>query len=659
MEKTIEQLIKGASIEELEAEIRHHNHLYWDQNAPEISDYDYDRLVRRLQELAPGSPVLQELGPSEVGRIGETVTHEAPMLSLDKCYDDADLISWASKFKGDVMVTPKMDGIACSLRYDERGYLSLAATRGSGVAGDDITANARTIGEIPRRLRGGEGVEVRGEIYMRLSVFSGFSEQFSNPRNLAAGAIKHKDPKRCADYRLSFAAYDLLGSPAESEKDKLDHLQGFGFPPMEALLVGHDRLRDGYDHFAAARDSLDFEIDGVVFKANSVEEQQRLGATAHHPRFAIAYKFQGDSATTTLNAVEWSVARSGAITPVALIEPVTLSGASVGRASLHNAGFLQKLDLLNKPTGAQVVVTRRGGVIPKVEFVSKHAEKKGEGQTIIGFPGECPSCGGPVVHDGDFISCADPASCRHARIGAIAHYCAVVDMQGFGEKLLTQAYDAGLLRGLVDLYTLEVKELVKLERVGEKSASNLLEQVEEHRTMELATFLRALGIEELGKHVSGILQGTYGSLERVRQVTVEELAAIHTIGDIIAEKVVAGLAEKSELIDQLLEYVTLTTPQAAPASAAEDGEAAGLAGKSFVFTGKLLAFDRKQAQKRVKALGGEAPSGVTKTLTYLVVGDGAEGRQSSKLTKAQKYVAEGAPLKIISETEFLEMVGEV
>ncbi len=368
----------------------------------------------------------------------------------------------------------------------------------------------------------------------------------------------------------------------------------------------------------------------------------------------MAYKFQGDSATTTLRAVGWSVARSGAVTPVAYIEPVELSGAEIRQASLHNAGFLEKLGLLGRPAGAKVVVTRRGGVIPKVEFVAEHVEERGA--EVIGYPEACPSCGGPLEQEGDFIRCAKPQGCRMAVIGTIKHYCAVIDIQGFGDKLLAQCYDASLLRSPVDLYTLDKDKLVALERMGDKSAQNAIDQVSEHSTIELATFLRALGLEELGKHVSAILAERYETLERVRQVTAEELAAIHSIGEVIADKVVNGLEREAALIDALLQHVTIAAP-AAPAAAAE-GELS-LEGQSFVFTGKLEAFDRKSAQKRVKALGGAAPSGVTKGLTYLVLGDGSEKRESSKLKKARKYVEEGAGIKIISEGEFIEMVGEV
>jgi DNA ligase (NAD+) len=656
------------SVEELEAEVRHHNQLYWDKNSPEISDYDYDRLVNRLKAVAPDSPVLEEMGPTAAAALPE-VRHEVPMLSLDKCYADADLESWTEKFEGDVLVMPKMDGIAASLRFDDKGRLQLAATRGNGQVGEDFTANARTIADIPGKLAGGKSgegrreapkaLEVRGEVYMRLSVFAAYREQFSNPRNLAAGAIKHKDSQRCRDYKLSFGAYDLVGADLPTEKEKFARLAELGFSPVTAELVKRSEVHEAYQRFAARRADLDFEIDGVVFKADTVAEQKRLGATAHHPRYAMAYKFQGDSGQSVLRHVEWSVARSGAITPVAHIDPVTLSGASVSRASLHNVGFLTKLGLLHQPYGAKLVVTRRGGVIPHVEFVAEPAPKAKKSDPTIELPTECPSCGGPVRQQKDFIYCAKPESCRAAVISALSHYCAAFDILGFGEKLLCQAYDAGLLRSPVDLYLLTEEKLLGLERVGPKLATKLIKEVNDRREVRLSVFLRALGIDDLGRHVSDILEERYGDLGKIRRVTVEELAGIHSIGTEISKNVVKGLKDKAPLIADLLKHVKLVVEK--KAAAGGEGAAAGtaggrLAGQSFVFTGTLTVYDRKTAQKKVAALGGETPDGVSKTLTYLVVG--AEERKSSKIVKAEKLVAEGHPLKIISEQDFLKMIGE-
>jgi DNA ligase (NAD+) len=635
----------------LEALVRHHNHLYWDKNAPEIDDATFDRLTRRLKELAPDSVALRELGPSggdaaELGRYGAPVRHKAPMLSLDKCYGDDELREWIASFKGDVVISPKFDGIACSLVYDARGALVLAATRGDGQTGDDVTANVRGIADVPSRLREppGREVEVRGEVFMRLSVFAGYKDKFANPRNLAAGAMKQKDPKKSAAYGLSFAAYELLGTEHATERERFDALGRHGFPPVERRVLRRDEAVDAYRELAARRAELDFEIDGVVFKADDVAEQRRLGLTSHHPRYALAYKFQGDTGTTIVRALEWSVARTGAITPVALIDPVMLSGALVSRASLHHPGFLKKLGLTQD---AEVLVTRRGGVIPNVEHVVK------AGPTPFELPAACPSCGRGVHWSGDFLYCDAPATCRAAVMGQIGHYVAVADIDGFGDRMLGELYERNLVRSPADLYRLEAKALLGIERVADKLAKKLVDQVAAKRTLPLETFLRALGIDELGKHVSKIMASEFRTLERVLRVTAAELAAIHTIGPVIAETVTEGLARSRPLIDDLVRYVTLAEGPAAASAPPPNGP---LSGKSFVFTGKMATLERKGAQERARSLGGLTPDAVTRTTSYLVVGDDkSDGKKSTKEKAADKLVADGAPIKIISETDFLKM----
>lgn len=633
-------------VKELEKLIKHHNHLYWDLNKPEISDYDYDILINELKQLNPNSSVLKDLGVSKQDRI---VTHKIPMLSLDKCYDDDDLYSWAEKFKGSIIVMPKMDGVAASICYNEKGELLQASTRGDGVKGEDITANIKMISSVVNKATVGP-FEIRGEVYMRLSVFSNFAEQFANPRNLAAGAIKQKDSSRCRNYNLSFMAYDLLGTDLKTEEEKFSFLAKQGFEVPDYKVVDFETLRTGYDHFALIRNSLDFEIDGVVFKANSIEEQERLGLTSHHPRFSMAYKFQGESGISILEDIEWSVSRSGVITPVAHIEPINLSGAQVSKASLHNAGFLEKLGLLNMPFGAKLVVTRRGGVIPKVECVSEHASS---GKEIV-FPDKCPSCRGPVRHESDFLYCQQPETCRDVNVATIGHYCSTLGMLGFGEKFISQAYDREILCDVTDLYLLNKERLCKMERVGVKLAEKLLKEINEHRKIELATFLRALGIDELGNHTSKILQERCKTIENVMKITADELSSIPSIGHEIANNVVNGLKEKSEFINNLLKEVEIMEEKTV-----EKVEGGSLSGKSFVFTGTLMSFDRKTGQQKVTLLGGQTPSGVGRTLTYLVIGSGTEERQSSKRTKAEKYIAEGAETKIISEEEFLTLIGEI
>src|SRR3989338_6023630 len=356
---------------QLEEAIRHHNHAYFKLNKPEISDTEFDQLVERLRKLKPDSPVLTELVSDITG--SKKITHQRPMLSLDKCYDLESRTHWFEKIQGSVLAMPKIDGLACSLRYDSHGKLALAATRGDGFEGEDITANILRVKDVPSHLN--RSLEIRGEVYMRLSRFNThYKDSFSNPRNLAAGALKQKDPDKSAAYELSFFAYDLDGADLKTEFEKFEYLKQLGFKPMPIKLADSpEACQKIYEDFAKLKPppfgkgggpgviSLDYEIDGVVFRANGVSEQSRLGFTAHHPKWSIAYKFQGDSAHTELLDIDWSLARTGVITPVAIVKPVLASGAMVARASLHNLTIFEGLELTQ---GAVVEITRRGGVIP-------------------------------------------------------------------------------------------------------------------------------------------------------------------------------------------------------------------------------------------------------------------------------------------------------
>jgi DNA ligase (NAD+) len=380
---------------------------------------------------------------------------------------------------------------------------------------ENITANAKVIRDVPNKIAA-RAVEVRGEIFMRISVFEKYkAEGFANPRNLAAGAIKQKDVARSEAYGLSFAAYDLVGTDHATEHEKMDALAKMGFLPIEKAVIDKSQMVAAYEDMAARRSGLDFEIDGVVFRADSTSEQRRLGATSHHPRYAIAYKFQGDSGSTIVREIEWSVSRSGAITPVALIDPVTLSGATVSRASLHNVGFIDKLKLSKNAT---VVVMRRGGVIPNVEFVSK------PGDVAFEVPTTCPSCGGHVRREGDFIFCDKPRACRSSVIGQLSHYADVVGILGFGDAVLAGAFDRGILARPADFYELTERKLLSLDRMGSRLAKRLLREIDRARKLDLATFLRAFGMHEVGKLVSELLAEKYGALEKIYEVDEVELA---------------------------------------------------------------------------------------------------------------------------------------
>lgn len=622
------------SIAELEKQVREHNRRYFVEHQPVISDYEFDRLVEALRQKAPRSKALLEIG-SDLASERAEVRHAIPMLSLDKCYDDATLDDWAGKFKGDIIASPKIDGCAVALRYDSHGALQVAATRGSGTVGEDITPNVKFIKDIPQKIAL-KNVEVRGEVYMPLSVFDRYKAEFANPRNLAAGAIKQKDPRKTGEYTLKFWGYELLGSDADTEMEKRTLLKKNHIPVVETVQVAHDELHKVFQKILDHRDRYDFETDGVVFRINSVAEQERVGATAHHPRYAIAYKFQGDSAKTRLEEVEWSVSRTGIITPVGIVAPVELSGATITRVSLHHAAMVKKWGL---GIGSEVVIMRRGGVIPHLESVVT------KGRHPVGLPRKCPSCGAAVEMRDDFLYCTNPRGCLRTKLGELSHFVKTIDCDGFGEKILEQLYLNELVVDAADLYALTVEELLPLERMGDTLAEKLVRNIQARRELPLTTFLQALGIPELAHHTAMIL-AKLGSLDKILKVTEEELTAMHSIGPAISKSVVAGLREKHDLIRRLLKPITIT--------AAPRAESNKLGGKTFLFTGTMVAMERRQAQSMVEKNGGVIVSGVSKTLDYLVVGDG--GGAGSKLPKAEKLVKDGASLQIITELQFLEMV---
>ncbi len=625
---------KNMSTSELEAQVRKHNRFYFIENKPIISDYEFDQLVEELRKRAPNSQVLTEL-VSDAAPERAKVKHEIPMLSLDKCYNEKTITAWADKFKQEVIASPKIDGVAVSIKYGNNGKIAQAATRGNGLEGEDITDNIKHLKDIPHSLNL-KNIEVRGEVFMRLSVFTKYIDQFSNPRNLAAGAIKQKDSKKTGEYNLSFFAYDLLNTNLETEVEKREILEKNKIPTAPWILIPKDKMQRTFEELLAIREQDDFETDGVVYKANLVSEQERLGSTAHHPRFAIAYKFQGDSGVTTLKEVEWSVARTGVITPVAIVEPVELSGAMISRANLHNIGILKNLNL---SIGAKVLMMRRGGVIPNLESLVE------KGQKSVQIPKHCPSCSGPTEQRDDFLYCKQPESCVKSKIAELEHFIKEIDCDGFGQKLISKLYETGLVTDPAEFYTLTKDDLLQLERMGDKLASKLIANIEAKKELPLDVFLRSLGIRELGKHVSQIL-GEYGNLEKVLVLKEEELAAIHSIGDVIANHVVQGLKQKTPLIKKLLQHITLVTPTAI--------KTGPLVGKKFLFTGTLEAMERKSAQDIVEKNGGRIASSVSKDLDYLVVG--AKGKPGSKLEKAKKSANQGGKTKIISEEEFLELI---
>ncbi len=645
MKKDMEKM----TVSELEAEVRLHNRLYFVEHKPVISDYEFDKLVETLRKKKPDSKALTEIfsdferskGQLEMWKETKeaiAVTHDIPMLSLDKCYDEKDVIDWASKIKGDFIASPKIDGCAVSIKYGRDGSLVQAATRGDGFEGDEITENIKQIRTVPHKVSV-KNIEVRGEVYMPLSVFKQYEKEFANPRNLAAGAIKQKDPQKTGEYHLSFLAYDLLGIDCITELDKRGILERNGFHVVETEKVDREKLQATFERFLERRYKNDFETDGVVFKANVIAEQERLASTAHHPRYAVAYKYQGESGKTKLVDVEWSVARTGVITPVAIVKPVALSGVQVTRASLHNVGIMRKLGV---EIGDKVLMMRRGGVIPYVEEVVQRGGKP------VPIPKKCPSCGAPTELKDDFLYCTNPKSCVASKIAELEHFIKEIGCDGFGEKRIAKLYENGFVTDPAEFYTLTAGDLLQLERMGDTLAAKLIKNINDKRDLSLEAFLRSLGIREVGKHVSKILGG-YGGIKKVMSLTEEELSEIHTIGPVIAREVVAGLKEKRRLIEKLLKYVKIRKVKVE--IEIKEGP---FAGKKVLFTGSLVAMERKAAQALVEEAGGEAAEGVSRELDYLVVGDG--GGAGSKLAKAKKIIADGGKTKILTEKEFLKML---
>lgn len=648
------------SVSQLEDAIQLHNRLYWVENTPQISDPEFDRLVEALRDKHPDSEVLDAIGPAGAGvdlsahlHGDEQVAHDPPMLSLDKCYEEQALHKWFDKFDGRAVASPKIDGVAVSLRYDAEGRLLVGATRGTGRVGELITGNVMHLIDVPRSIDT-HSIEVRGEAYMPLSVFeTRFAQEYSNPRNLAAGALKLKNPAATADYGIRFFAYDVLGVEFDSEADKMTWLSELGFETVDWHTVGFEGLQEAFDAIDADRHTRDYEMDGVVFRANRTEEQRRLGHTAHHPRYSIAYKFQGDSGESVLREVHWNVSRTGAINPVGVVDPVELSGAVVTRVSLHNLAIMESVAGSEPLTlNSRVLMMRRGGVIPHLEKVLE------AGDAPVNIPAQCPGCGAETFRDSDVLCAEHEASCRNARLKQLEHFTSQMEIKGIGPKLLEQMYDQELVSEPSDFYTLSVEELTSLERVGQKLAEKLISRIHDRREVRVDVFLRALGIDELGRHVAELLAENFEDLDAILAVEADALVEIPTIGEVIAEKVTAGFEQYADLIGSLREQLELVFPE--PAVDPDEIDSP-IAGRSFLFTGALESMTRKIAKQRVKKLGGETPSSVIKSLDYLVMGDAdierfEGGWRSSKLKKAESYNEGGASIAIVGESEFLELL---
>jgi DNA ligase (NAD+) len=679
-------------IEELRAEIDRHNYLYHVEGKPEITDLAFDRLMERLAELerkhpeliTPESPT-QRVGGKPIGlsggaksqdatatgalRVGETVEHRLPMLSIDNTYStdevrefDRRLHRWLGDEPIEYVVELKIDGVAVSLTY-EHGRLVRGATRGDGRRGDDITSNLRTIPEIPLRLRSDKPpplFEVRGEVYMTqqdLAHLNARQQQrgervLANPRNAVAGSLKLLDPRLCAERRMRFFGHSagaMEGLELETHIAFLETIRKMGIPPTPHVECFDDieRALEHCQRWIERTHELDFEIDGLVLKVNRFEQRERLGTTAKAPRWMVAYKFEKYEAVTKLHAIRVQVGKTGTITPVADLEPVEIAGTTVSHASLHNADEIDRKDVR---IGDTVVVEKAGKIIPHVVRVEEHLRSGVEKK--FKFPSKCPECGTGVQRDegGVYIRCPNP-SCPaqlKERLRYFAHRSAM-EIDGLGEKLIDQLVDRELVKGYGDLYRLGVDDLLPLERMGKKSAENLVAAIEASKNRPWERLLASLAIRHVGSRVAGVLAEHFGTMDRLMDASQEELEAIDEIGPIIAKSVYDFLHSRvgKRTIEELRELgVNMKSSQvAAGAKAAERM----LAGKTFVVTGTLQRYGRKDIEELIERLGGRASSSVSKRTDYLVAG----ASPGSKLERAREL-----GVQVLSEADFDELVGD-
>lgn len=661
-----------AEAEKLRREIRHNEYLYYVLDAPEITDAEYDRMMVRLRELEarypdsiPADSPTQRVGGRASSQFTE-VRHLEPLLSLGNVFSAEELRAFDERVRSglpagskvEYVMEPKIDGLACSLIY-ENGKLVRAATRGDGVVGENVTANVRTIRSIPLTLKVPEGeavpelLDVRGEVYMPRQAFMRLNEQraergeseFANPRNAAAGSLRQLDPQVTASRSLSFFAYYLVGEGAQPKhSESLALLARYGFKVSENYKVVEniDEAIKYIGDFNELRQGLSYDTDGAVIKVNDVYQQRILGATGKDPRWATAYKYPPEQAETTLEDIDWRVGRTGVLTPTAVLTPVKLSGSVISRATLHNEDFIRAKDIR---IGDRVVINKAGEIIPEVLRVVVEKRTGDEKEVVI--PNVCPECGWRVERQGEeaAIRCINPHCPALGREGLI-HFVSrdAMNIDGCGPSVINALLDAGLVRDAADLYSLRKEDLLKLERMGEKSADNLLSALAESKKNELDKLLFALGIRHVGAKVARILATEFGSMEKLQQAQPEELAQIRDIGDKIAESAVTWLNVPANIdLVERLAAAGLTMTFTPPASQ-EDNP---FFGKTLVFTGTMPTLGRAEAKTMAQDVGAKVSGSVSKKTDYVIAGAEA----GSKLEKAQQL-----GVTVIDEAEFLRLL---
>lgn len=661
-----------AEADKLRREIRHNEYLYYVLDAPEITDAEYDRMMVRLRELEarypdsiPADSPTQRVGGRASSQFTE-VRHLEPLLSLGNVFSAEELRAFDERVRSglpagskvEYVMEPKIDGLACSLIY-ENGKLVRAATRGDGVVGENVTANVRTIRSIPLTLKVPDGetvpelLDVRGEVYMPRQAFMRLNEQraergeseFANPRNAAAGSLRQLDPQVTASRSLSFFAYYLVGEGAQPKhSESLALLAHYGFKVSENYKVVEniDEAIKYIGDFNELRQGLSYDTDGAVIKVNDVYQQRILGATGKDPRWATAYKYPPEQAETTLEDIDWRVGRTGVLTPTAVLTPVKLSGSVISRATLHNEDFIRAKDIR---IGDRVVINKAGEIIPEVLRVV--VEKRTGDEKEVEIPSVCPECGWRVERQGEeaAIRCTNPHCPALGREGLI-HFVSrdAMNIGGCGPSVINALLDAGLVRDAADLYSLRKDDLLKLERMGEKSADNLLAALAESKKNELDKLLFALGIRHVGAKVARILATEFGSMEKLQQAQPEELAQIRDIGDKIAESVVTWLNVPANIdLVERLAAAGLTMTFTPPASQ-EDNP---FFGKTLVFTGTMPTLGRAEAKTMAQDVGAKVSGSVSKKTDYVIAGAEA----GSKLEKAQQL-----GVTVIDEAEFLRLL---
>jgi DNA ligase (NAD+) len=661
-------------IERLRDEIRRHDALYYTEARPEISDAEYDRLVRRLKELeqahpefdSPDSPT-QKVGGEPIEDF-VTVEHRVPMLSIDNVFSDAELAEFGHRVERLIgpepiewLVEYKVDGVALALVYED-GRLARAVTRGDGRRGDDVTHNARTMHGVPLTFQPPfpKVLEVRGEAYISNSDFARFraeqerqgEEPFKNPRNATAGAIKLLDPKLCAKRKVRFFAHSIgwqEGADLRNQGEFLRMIRRLGIPsvPKTDVKPSFAAACEYVRHLMEEIHELDFEVDGIVLKVNDFETREQLGYTSKAPRWIVAYKWEKYEAVTQVKEITISVGKTGALTPGAIFEPVEIAGTTVTRASLHNKDELQRLGI---QVGDWVVVEKAGKIIPHV--VRVELDRRPDDAKAFHFPTKCPVCHAPVEQDpgGVYIRCPNPncpAQLRESLLGFASR--SAMDIEGLGIKLVEQLVEAGLVGSFADLYRLKDRrdELLNLERMGAKSADNLLANIEASKERPLWRFLVALNIRHVGTRTAQILAESFGSLDHIADQSAESLSDVEEIGPIIAESIHRFFhSEIGRKIVADLRHAGLNFGSQADARAKP--QASGkLAGKTLVVTGTLKRFTREEIQEFIQQHGGHAAASVSKKTDYVVAGENA----GSKLAKA-----ESLGVTILSEDEFLSLI---